>query len=104
MSALYTLKRRIVHLVLYLIPVLLCFSAVPVYSLAQHPLDLIQNGAFALQAEASDYTYNQHKQFIPASTIKLLTSLAALKILGADYRFTTKLYLTEANDLYIEGG
>ncbi|KGR74557.1 D-alanyl-D-alanine carboxypeptidase/D-alanyl-D-alanine endopeptidase [Ureibacillus sinduriensis] len=47
----------------------------------------------------------------PASTLKLLTSSAALEMLGSDYQFQTKLYIdgemegnTLNGDVYIKGG
>ncbi len=48
--------------------------------------------------------YRAEKLFIPASTLKILTSLLALKKLGTDFRFTTRLYLDAENNLYIKGG
>jgi serine-type D-Ala-D-Ala carboxypeptidase/endopeptidase (penicillin-binding protein 4) len=55
---------------------------------------------------------NINKSLIPASTMKLFTSYAALNILGSDFRFKTRLqydgYLDEAGNLhgnvYITGG
>jgi D-alanyl-D-alanine carboxypeptidase/D-alanyl-D-alanine-endopeptidase (penicillin-binding protein 4) len=46
---------------------------------------------------------NQDRPFLPASIVKIVTSLAGIKILGKDYRFATGFYLSEANDLYITG-
>ena len=37
------------------------------------------------------FSYNGDKLMIPASTLKLVTSAAALEILGSDYRFKTKI-------------
>lgn len=46
---------------------------------------------------------NSDKAFLPASTIKLVTSLAALTTLGADYRFKTSFFLDKNRTLYIKG-
>ncbi len=47
---------------------------------------------------------NKNKQFIPASILKLLTSLAAIQILGPNYHFTTEYYFDQdSNNLYIRG-
>ena len=39
----------------------------------------------------SVFEYNANKLMIPASTLKIVTSAAALEILGADYRFKTQI-------------
>lgn len=50
------------------------------------------------------FDQNREKQFIPASILKLLTSLAALHTLGEDYRFPSAYFFDEnSNDLYIKG-
>ncbi len=46
---------------------------------------------------------NPRKPFIPASTVKIVTALAALDILGPSYRFRTEIYRGDRNDLYIKG-
>ncbi len=48
--------------------------------------------------------YRATELFTPASTLKILTALMALKTLGANFRFTTRLYLDTRNNLYIRGG
>lgn len=42
------------------------------------------------------YDYNGSKHFLPASTTKLFTAAAALKLLGPDYRYDTDLYYNAA--------
>ncbi len=56
-------------------------------------------------------TYDADTPRIPASTTKLITALAAFAILGADYRFETRLLVTGKvheptlyGDLYLVGG
>lgn len=57
------------------------------------------------------FSMNDKKNFIPASNLKLLTTATALRYLGADYKFQTRMYLDgeiEENgvfigDIYIRG-
>jgi len=46
---------------------------------------------------------NADRSFIPASTLKVATALAALEVLGPDHRFSTAFYTDEAGFLYVEG-
>jgi D-alanyl-D-alanine carboxypeptidase/D-alanyl-D-alanine-endopeptidase (penicillin-binding protein 4) len=55
-------------------------------------------------------SHNRNKSFIPASTTKIPTVLAAFDILGNDFRFTTNLYYTGSikngvitGNLYLKG-
>ena len=65
--------------------------------------DQPQQTLFALQAD---------QRLTPASTLKLLTTAAALETLGPQYRFQTRLYASAApdekgvlkGDLYLQGG
>ncbi|MBS3809604.1 MAG: D-alanyl-D-alanine carboxypeptidase [Desulfobacterales bacterium] len=49
------------------------------------------------------YSKNGYKPLIPASTLKLLTALAAISTLGENYRFETEFYRPPNNDLVIKG-
>ncbi|WP_112248338.1 D-alanyl-D-alanine carboxypeptidase/D-alanyl-D-alanine endopeptidase [Kribbella monticola] len=44
------------------------------------------------------------KPFVPASTMKLLTTLSALATLGADHRFTTKTVSAASSSVILVGG
>src|SRR5262245_33813064 len=47
---------------------------------------------------------NADKPFVPASVAKIVTAWLALEVLGADYRFETRFYLSGDRVLYIRGG
>ncbi len=50
------------------------------------------------------YAQNSEKLYIPASILKILTSLAAIHILGENHRFSTDYYFDkQSNNLYIKG-
>lgn len=87
--------------------VLLCLGLLPAISAtgAILPREKIQNGGYILYRNGR--VIEQHRSgelFIPASTIKLLTAYAALKILGPEYRFSTSFFLDADQVLYIRGG
>jgi len=65
---------------------------------------------YSLKKDAPVFSKEEHKILKPASNLKLVTTLAALKYLGADYKFKTKLYTdgkiegdTLKGNLYIKG-
>ncbi len=65
---------------------------------------LITNGGYILtKNDIPIGSRNADSQFIPASILKIVTSLAALDILGPDFRFKTEFYHTADNDLFIKG-
>ena len=65
---------------------------------------LISHGGYAVTADGVILrSHNRDTAFAPASTIKLVTCLAALKTLGADYRFRTRFFLDNRHILYIQG-
>ncbi len=66
---------------------------------------------FSLSRQESLYRLNADKSLSPASAIKLLTGLVALKKLGADFTYKTGVYATGTlsggvlkGDLYLKGG
>lgn len=66
---------------------------------------LIQNGAYAvadLQGSIVEGC-NVDTPYIPASILKVPTALAALSVLGPDYRFKTRFYTDTEDGLYIQG-
>lgn len=48
------------------------------------------------------YKLNDQRPNMPASTLKLVTLAASLDSLGKDYEFSTQLYKSSDNDLYIK--
>ncbi|HPJ66785.1 MAG TPA: D-alanyl-D-alanine carboxypeptidase [Desulfobacteraceae bacterium] len=46
---------------------------------------------------------NETKSYIPASTLKLITALSAIRHFGQDYRFNTEFYMDRNNNLKIKG-
>lgn len=55
------------------------------------------------EADRPLYAKNENRSMVPASTLKILTSLIALKHLGPDYRFKTEFYLDSDQNLKIKG-
>jgi PBP4 family serine-type D-alanyl-D-alanine carboxypeptidase len=83
---------------------LLSPAAVPAQSLARHVEAIMARPEFAhaffgvefydLDAGKAVYRVNGDKFFVPASTTKLLSVGTALELMGADYRFHTRVYRT----------
>jgi len=48
---------------------------------------------YSIDKEKYVYNLNEEKNFVPASTIKLLTSAAALHYLGSDFVYSNQIYL-----------
>ncbi len=63
----------------------------------------INNGGYIVHDDSSVLQYREQELFIPASTLKILTSLVAFEKLGKEYRFETHFFLDRQNNLYIKG-
>jgi D-alanyl-D-alanine carboxypeptidase/D-alanyl-D-alanine-endopeptidase (penicillin-binding protein 4) len=49
------------------------------------------------------YSRNATKKYVPASTLKILTGLAAIHRLGTSYRFRTEFYMDREQNLKVKG-
>ncbi len=68
------------------------------------PTELIENGGFVVTSNGSiTGELNLHSLFIPASIIKIATSLVALDLLGPSHHYKTEFYLKNRTSLYIKG-
>ncbi len=71
-------------------------------SLLQHPMfetTVVGIEVYDLTADSCLYKYNERQRMRPASTMKMITAVAALDELGGDYQFKTRMYRTG----YVEG-
>jgi len=68
------------------------------------PAGLVASGGYLVSSNGSIINqHNIHTSFIPASIIKIATSLVALECLGPSHHFTTEFYLDSNATLYIKG-
>jgi D-alanyl-D-alanine carboxypeptidase/D-alanyl-D-alanine-endopeptidase (penicillin-binding protein 4) len=94
---------------LFLLAAILCILSDPLPSHAQalDELDrLIGEQDSILVTSPQGYILlakNADKKLIPASILKIFTSLVALHYLGNEYRFPTEFYLDEQSNLKIKG-
>lgn len=76
--------------------------AVAEESLERQVIDSVVNGGFAVAGKDGP-RHRENELFIPASAVKILTSLVALERLGADFRFQTDFFVDHRGHLYIRG-
>ncbi|MBI5556824.1 MAG: D-alanyl-D-alanine carboxypeptidase [Deltaproteobacteria bacterium] len=87
-----------------LMPAACCGASPEKQRLLQRLDTLIEHGGYILAGnDAIIAAANENTPFIPASTLKIVTSLGSLHILGQDFRFQTSFYTSAENDLYIKG-
>lgn len=101
--------RQIILRSLFLLGIFLGILTTPSYLLAQELADLqrfIGKNDSILVTDASGQILlekNADKKRIPASILKIFSSLVALHYLGDDYRFPTEFYLDGQSNLKIKG-
>jgi len=99
--------RRTHHLAAFLLIIGLLCPATPLFAGSLNALSrLIGKNDAAVVADDRGriiFSKNAHRQRVPASILKILTSLTALHVLGPDYRFPTEFYLDENKDLTVKG-
>ncbi len=103
-------QKYSIYLLLFLLSVSLACTMVPARAndigsdaIAATEI-LIANGGYAVEKKNRFIaTRNLETPYVPASILKIATALAALEILGPDFRFTTNFYRDEEHNLYIQG-
>lgn len=82
----------------------LSLAGLPYPAWAQEDMHrLVGNGGYMVADDSNSHRHRENELFIPASTLKVLTSLVALEQLGQTYRFETHFFLDQENNLYIKG-
>nr|WP_321404133.1 D-alanyl-D-alanine carboxypeptidase [uncultured Desulfobacter sp.] len=85
----------------------ICLTILGLFLLVSTPLRIFAQTSGILLSDDQGktiYAKNPDKPLIPASTLKILTSLAAIKTLGPDFRFQTwASYDQTTCDLYLKG-
>jgi D-alanyl-D-alanine carboxypeptidase/D-alanyl-D-alanine-endopeptidase (penicillin-binding protein 4) len=89
----------------FLFCLVVCLSGQPVYAGCPKFSDVITTGAYGVADERGNLlgSCNVDVPLVPASIIKIPTALAALRVLGPEYRFKTEFYLDAVDNLYIRG-
>lgn len=110
--------RKLFSVFLFFVPLLLPAQPLQEFIQAQMDHPALQGawwGGLATYADDKKtelFSLQADKRFAPASTLKLLTTAAALEKLGPNHRFETRLYATSLpdengilnGDLYLRGG
>lgn len=83
-----------------------CVARQAAFAACRDVSGLIRNGGYALADSRGRIisSCNPDTSYIPASVIKIQTALAALHILGSDFRFQTAFFMDDRDNLYIQGG
>ena len=75
----------------------------PPPALEQELAALITHGGVAISRDGQPQWAYGNGVYVPASVLKLATSLAALEMLGPDYRFLTEIYRDGTGNLFVRG-
>ncbi|WP_163339730.1 D-alanyl-D-alanine carboxypeptidase/D-alanyl-D-alanine-endopeptidase [Desulfopila sp. IMCC35008] len=91
---------RVFILICFLVPL----SSLQAVEVTVLPQELVKNGGYIVSQNGQIVSqYRENELFRPASTIKLLTSLAVLDVLGENYRHQTSFYLDGQKRLFVKG-
>lgn len=89
------------------LPLLLALLLVPWGGVAADAIGQVRGlskaGLLAIDNTRAVVSYNADRSFVPASTMKVLTALAALETWGRGYRFETDFYLDGSDRLWVKG-
>lgn len=98
---------RIIYGNLFLILCCVFMASASIAAQSIKDIESVIGSSDSLLVTSSDGTVlaakNENNPLVPASTLKILTSLCAIHYLGEDYRFPVKFYLRDNKDLIIEG-
>lgn len=83
--------------------VILLLPAICAYATTAELEHIIANGGYMVRGDSAEMTFREQDLFIPASTMKILTSLVAIENLGQDYRFATHFFIDKNKNLFIKG-
>ena len=98
--------KEVVKRILCILLFILLFTTNDGYAKKPSIESLINRNSSILVMDQNDriiYDKNSNKKRIPASTIKLLTSLAAFHYLGEDYHYKTEVYRSSNGDFILKG-
>lgn len=79
------------------------FTAICRETIARSQNPSIVNGSWCIRQGETIAGYRMDEPFVPASTVKILTSLVALEQLGPRFRFQTTFYFDNRQNLYVKG-
>jgi D-alanyl-D-alanine carboxypeptidase/D-alanyl-D-alanine-endopeptidase (penicillin-binding protein 4) len=95
------------RLVAFLLCIFLAGGAADLHAASLKELQRLigENDAVLIASPRGEVLFekNAGKKLIPASTLKIFTSLVALHYLGPEFRFTTEFYLDRDDNLKIKG-
>ena len=86
-----------------LLAILALLSPLHAYGATSELEGIIDHGGYMVRGDSTVMASREQDLFIPASTLKILTSLVAIENLGRGYRFETHFFIDQKNNLFIKG-
>lgn len=107
MEKIRAIKTPLLTALFFLTTIIVCIDCraqLPEGSYVKELNALVQNGGYIITRDQKTIlSLNPDNTFVPASTWKMLTALAAIEKLGQEFCFTTEFYADEKDNLYIKG-